>query len=290
MSSPSIVFATCSKRETLTPSDALLPPALARLGVVATSAPWDAVSPSEGDGSLICLRSTWDYHLRIEEFRTWVGTFLATPWRLWNPPELVLWNMDKSYLRDLADRGIPMPPTRWFNPGEIPSLPDLFRETDWDHLVLKPRVSATAHETHLLPARQDTHEVDWTPYHETGAITQSFAPEIAFGEISLIYLDGGFSHAVRKTPATGEFRVQNEFGGTIAVEPPSHAMRALGDMVLATISSGWMYARVDAIETSNGPLLMELEMIEPELFLDLVPGAADAFATGLVRAIEVSGG
>ncbi len=286
MTESRIVFATCDKRVDLTPSDALLLPVLARMGVAASSMPWNAIASQEDEHLLVCLRSTWDYHLRIGEFRTWVESFLPTPWRLWNPPEIVLWNMDKTYLRDLADRGIPIPPTRWFNPGETPSMPDLFRETEWEQLVLKPRVSATAHETYLLTAPGEGHHVDWIPFQETGAIMQSFAPEVAHGEVSLVYLAGAFSHAVRKTPAVGEFRVQGEFGGTIERESPSRALRDLGDRVLETLSADWLYARVDAVETSEGPLLMELELIEPDLFLDHAPGAAETLATVLATALE----
>ena len=117
-----IVLATCRSKPALTASDALLAAELERAGATVVAAPWDTVTPAGDDPGTVCLRSTWDYHRRWTEFRTWVAGFAGRNGRLWNPAETVLWNADKLYLRDLGEAGIALPRTRWFEPGERPDL------------------------------------------------------------------------------------------------------------------------------------------------------------------------
>src|SRR2546422_6923717 len=136
-------LATCRDLPRLTPDDDLLRLALEARGVTVAAAPWDAIDADHGAGPFVCLRSTWDYHRRWPEFRRWVEGFSAPPGRLWNPAGTVLWNADKIYLRELADAGVTIPPTRWFEPGDRPDWPAFLRETGAGRAVLKPRVSAT---------------------------------------------------------------------------------------------------------------------------------------------------
>jgi glutathione synthase/RimK-type ligase-like ATP-grasp enzyme len=229
--------------------------------------PWDAIDPAADQ--TVCLRSTWDYHRRWEEFRRWIAAFAPRTGRLWNPPTTVLWNADKLYLRELGEAGIALPRTSWFEPGERPDCNALLRAWDLPRAVLKPRVSATAFGTHRITAQPNLTDEEWALLEASGCLLQAFVPEIeSWGEVSLIYLDQDFSHAIRKRPASGDFRVQADFGGSLeAVKPPA-SLRAFGETVLATASRPWLYARVDLVETGDGPVLMELELIEPDLFLD----------------------
>jgi glutathione synthase/RimK-type ligase-like ATP-grasp enzyme len=243
------------------------------------AAPWDAIDPA-GD-HIVCLRSTWDYHLRWAEFRTWIARFTGRNGRLWNPAATVLWNADKLYLRDLEKAGIALPRTRWFEPGERPDCDAILREWNLARAVLKPRVSATAFGTHQVSPGQALGGEDWTVLEAAGCLVQAFVPEIeSRGEISLVYLGHDFSHAVRKRPARGDFRVQTDFGGSWEAVIPAGTLRAFGEAVLATASHPWLYARVDLVETDRGPVLMELELIEPDLFLD--PAASRRLATALL--------
>lgn len=230
---------------------------------------------------MVCLRSTWDYHLRWTEFQTWIAGFGGCDGRLWNPVETVRWNADKIYLRDLEERGIALPRTRWFGPGDHPDCDAVLREWGLAHAVLKPRVSATAFGTHLISPGQSLRDEEWTPLETSGCLLQAFVPEIqSRGEISLVYLDRHFSHAVRKRPASGDFRVQTDFGGRLEGETAPGGVRAFGDAVLAAAGRPWLYARVDLVETDRGPVLMELELIEPDLFLD--PASAERLAAALL--------
>ena len=277
------VLATCRPKPALTPGDALLADALRGLGAAVLSTPWDAIDPGREE-SVICLRSTWDYHLRWHEFRQWVRSF-AKRGGLWNPAETVLWNADKIYLRDLAAAGVALPRTRWLEPGQRPALAPLLQEWGATRAVLKPRVSATAFGTHVVSADDSIGKDDWAALERSGCLVQEFVPEIqSRGEISLVFLAGGYSHAVLKRPDTGDFRVQADFGGSLETTTPSGRAIAFGGAVLAAAARPWLYARVDLVETETGPVLMELELIEPDLFL--TPAAATRLAEGLVETVE----
>jgi glutathione synthase/RimK-type ligase-like ATP-grasp enzyme len=278
-----IVLATCRSKPALTASDALLAAELERAGAIVVAAPWDTIAPADESPVIVCLRSTWDYHRRWTEFRAWVAGFDGRPGELWNPAETVLWNADKLYLRDLGAAGIALPRTHWFDPGERPEVEAILRQWNLARAVLKPRVSATAFGTSLISAGRVLSDEEWKPLETSGGLIQAFVPEVeSQGEVSLVYVDGGFSHAVRKRPAGGEFRVQRDFGGSVEGVAPPRRVRDFGDAVLAAVSRPWLYARVDLVETHRGPVLMEVELIEPDLFLTS-PAAARLAAALLAR-------
>jgi glutathione synthase/RimK-type ligase-like ATP-grasp enzyme len=276
-----IVLATCRSKPALTPSDALLAAELERAGATVVAAPWDTITPAGEYPVTVCLRSTWDYHRRWTEFRAWVAGFDDRHGGLWNPAETVLWNADKLYLRDLGAAGIALPRTRWFEPGERLEIEAILRQWNLTRAVLKPRISATAFGTYLISAGRALSDEEWKPLETSGGLIQAFVPEVeSQGEISLVYVDGGFNHAVRKRPAGGDFRVQRDFGGTVEGVAPPSGVRDFGDAVLGAVSRPWLYARVDLVETDRGPVLMELELIEPDLFL--TPAAAARLAAALL--------
>jgi glutathione synthase/RimK-type ligase-like ATP-grasp enzyme len=277
------VLATCRPKPALTAGDALLADALGRLGATVVAVPWDGIDPGREDG-VVCLRSTWDYHIRWDEFREWVRGF-ARPGRLWNPAATVLWNADKLYLRDLASAGVALPRTRWFEPGERPAVAALLEEWGATRAVLKPRVSATAFGTHVVTRDRALGDADWAALTRSGCLLQAFVPEIQNrGELSLVFLDRRFSHAVLKRPGAGDFRVQADFGGTLETTKAAATAVEFGEAALAAAARPWLYARVDLVETASGPVLMELELIEPDLFL--TPHAATRLAEGLVESVE----
>jgi glutathione synthase/RimK-type ligase-like ATP-grasp enzyme len=275
-----IVLATCRTKPALTPSDSLLAAALERADAAVVAVPWEAIDPASAAGA-VCLRSTWDYHQRWDEFRRWLGGFDGRQGRLWNPLETVAWNADKQYLRDLEAAGIPLPRTRWYEPGERPDGARVLRELNLARAVMKPRISASAVGTYLVGGGHAPSEEEWQPLDASGSLLQEFVPEVGTrGEISLVYLDGGFSHAVRKWPAEGDFRVQERFGGRLERVTPPGAVLDFGDAVLSAVRHPWLYARVDLVEAGRGPVLMELELIEPDLFL--TPEAAGRMAAALL--------
>lgn len=279
-----VLFATCRKQAALTASDELVARHLRAEGVPVVAAPWDTIAPGTLSDTIVCLRSTWDYHLRSDEFREWISALHDLGVALVNPAETILWNMDKKYLRWLEMHGVAIPATIWIAPGDAIDVPDLLAAAGWESAVLKPRVSATAHGTHLVTPGTVIDEVQRHALALSGALLQAFISEIQTGgEVSLVFIDGGFSHAVRKQPSPGDFRVQHEFGGTAQPVPVSPALRDFGAHVLDIIPVRWTYARVDVVDTQNGPVLMELELIEPDLFFGTGDNGAARLGDALRR-------
>lgn len=282
---PTVLLATCHAKPDLTPSDAVLAGALRARGAEVGAVPWDRLSPDAVKGATLCLRSTWDYHHRSDEFRGWITSLQSAGTSVRNPAETVLANMDKRYLAGLAEVGIAIPPTIWLEPGEHFDPMALLGEAGWDRGVLKPRISATAHGTVLVTAGAPVDRDLVGPAQVAGGLLQAFIPEVVeFGEVSLVFIAGVCTHAVRKRARTGDFRVQHDFGGTATREAVAPGLERFGHQVLEASGATWLYARVDLVETADGPVLMELELIEPDLFLDQAPEAAERLAEGLLGA------
>ena len=237
----------------------------------------------------VMVRSCWDYHRRLPEFLAWIARLerdgLARA--LWNPPELLRWNSHKSYLRDLAARGVPVVPTRWLERGSSSDLSELLRREAWPEAVVKPAVSASASgtlSTTLAGAAASQPRLD-ALLAAGDVLVQPLMPEVRdAGEWSLMFFAGRFSHAVLKRPAAGDYRVQWEFGGSAESRTPPPELTRDAERVLASVPGDPLYARVDGVARDGRLVLMELELIEPHLFLGWDAGAATRLADA-VRAV-----
>jgi glutathione synthase/RimK-type ligase-like ATP-grasp enzyme len=277
-----VVCATCESIPNLTEDDQTLIASLAERGIEGRAAVWSDPLVRWGEADAVVIRSCWDYHRRLEEFLRWVATLEKSGVRVWNPPAMLRWNADKIYLRDLERRDVPIVPTLWPEPGF--RLQQELRGRAWKKAVAKPRVSATAYRTILTTADETDNAQALVDdlLCGPGVMVQEFMEGVnTLGEWSLIFFSGEFSHAVIKTPKAGDFRVQHDFGGSeqIAKAPDSlieAAMRAV-----AALETVPLYARVDGVENGGRFLLMELELIEPALFLKLSEGGAERFADSI---------
>jgi glutathione synthase/RimK-type ligase-like ATP-grasp enzyme len=283
-----IVFATCEHQPLTTGDDQVLADALARRGVDVTPIPWTEIDPySIIDAPPVLLRSTWDYHRKPTLFRSWLDAFADSGRRIWNPAEIARANIDKIYLKDLDAARIAIPRTRWLDRASNASIAALMADENWDRAILKPRIAATAYGTFLIERGHELDDHSLGPANASGALLQEVVPEVATnGETSLVYLAGQFSHAAIKHAGAGEFRVQKDFGGTVAVTNPSEALRSFADRVMTTVPADCLYARVDVVESSRGPLLMELELIEPELYFLYYPEAAVHLSSEIVARLS----
>jgi glutathione synthase/RimK-type ligase-like ATP-grasp enzyme len=237
------------------------------------------------------FRTTWDYVERIDAFRAWLARVDRVT-SLLNPRSLVEWSLDKHYLGALAARGVPTVPSRFLDRGWTNSLGELMEMEGWHEAVIKPCISATAYMTfrftkETAPA---TEEALGALRTQEDFILQPFLPSVMTeGEVTLVLVDGSVTHGVRKVPKAGDFRVQDDFGGTVHPHDPSPDEVQVA--VAAVAASGmWpgaeapLYARVDLVRDSTGsPRVMELELIEPELWIRLNPGVADQLAQGIRR-------
>jgi glutathione synthase/RimK-type ligase-like ATP-grasp enzyme len=283
-----VIFATCHHRPLIAPDDEPLAAALEARGLSVTPIPWTEIDPDALlDAGPLVLRSTWDYHRVPTLFRAWLQSLEDSGRTVWNDAGIARGNIDKIYLRQFESSGIAIPATRWLDHIDNDAIEQALADAGWDRAVFKPRIAATAYGTFLVSRGVELPDEDLAPARSSGALLQEFVPEIEErGEISLVYCDGAFSHAVSKHAKAGDFRVQQDFGGSVEPLVPSPALLAFANRVMTQVNGDTLYARVDVVESSRGPLLMELELIEPELYFLYVPAAALTFARAIVRRLE----
>lgn len=261
--------------------------ALAGAGVGSRSEAWtDHVESGRAlaEAPLVLPLVAWGYHRDHARWTAACAAWARDGVRMLNPPSVLSWNSDKSYLGRLADRGVPIPPTVWADAPTQADVDAAFDRFGAEQLVVKPRVSGGAWKT-LRLSRGDV----LTDAPDGPALIQPYLPSIETeGETSLLFFDRRFSHAVRKTPVPGDFRIQVQFGGHYqSVEPPPEAL-ALAETVLAGIDEDLLYARIDMAHGPDGGwLLMEAELIEPDLYLAQAPDGGTAFARAVKERLNV---
>lgn len=236
---------------------------------------------------LVVVRTTWDYQHDLDAFLDALSAIESAGVPLANPGSLVRWNARKTYLRDLAARGVEVVPTRWGHGLTAEGLRSLCASLGDGGCVLKPTVSANAHDTFRLPRDLDPAVAAELASRFAGRewMAQPFVASVLDeGERSVFYFDGSYSHAIVKRPATGDFRVQEEHGGIISAIEPDASLRLAADRVMAALDEVPLQARVDLVRLDDGSLaLMELEAIEPSLYFRTHPRAAASFADALAR-------
>jgi glutathione synthase/RimK-type ligase-like ATP-grasp enzyme len=264
----------------------LLVDALTERGVRADVVPWGAGTDWTTAG-LTVIRSPWDYTEQPGDFLGWARA-AATSAPVVNPPTVLTWNAHKGYLAELAAAGVRVVPTTFARRGV--SADELVAALDGfdDEVVVKPAVSAGAVGVLRAPADAPETLAHLRELTAAGdAMVQPFVESVVTrGETSVLLFGGAHSHTVRKVPAEGDFRVQTVYGAqTVQVEPTA-AELALAGAALAAVPGEVTYARVDLVEVDGAPALMELELIEPELFLPYAPGSAGRLADHLVALLD----
>ncbi len=278
-----VAFLTCASEANLCEDDRSLVPMFRARGVEVVPCIWDGPDVVDLDAmDLVVVRSCWDYHEKTAELCALIDSFRGRRAPLVNPPEVVSWNLDKVYLRDLEKRGARLPRSLWLEVGTATTLAEAADLLGTDDVVVKPRVSLSAVDTFRLSGTSGESAARFRALADRKAlIVQEFVPEIVHGECSLMFFDGAFSHAVRKVPARGDFRVQADHGGTreVIVAPGpwiAEATELLGELPAMT------YARVDVVATPRGLVWMELEAIDPMLFFAYEPDASERFFTAVM--------
>jgi glutathione synthase/RimK-type ligase-like ATP-grasp enzyme len=284
--SPRLALATCAHLPGVHPDDSHLSASLARLGIEPVAVDWADPSVDWSSFDAVLIRTTWDYFQRYGEFLRWLD---ALPVPTINDAALLRWNSDKRYLLELAELGVDIVPAQL---ASFAGLPALLSSMAGQDLVVKPTVSGGAWNTVRGVAGKAAFEAAVAALPSGyDYIVQAFVPEVARdGEWSLLYFDGEFSHAILKRAATGEFRVQSQFGGSVDAMQPTEAMLASARKALDAVAklgyADHAYARVDGVLVDGRFRLMELEMIEPALFLSHHPEAAERFAVQLQNRVR----
>jgi len=229
---------------------------------------------------VVIVRSTWDYQQHCEAFVARLRQIEASSASLENPLNVMLWNIDKVYLKDLAQQQVPVVPTLWQDSYTSNALNQAFAHFDCDTLIAKPTISANADDTFRIERSQKEHfeSVLAECFADREYMLQPFLPAVLEpGEVSLFYFANNYSHAILKTPKANDFRVQEEHGGQLTSISPSEDMFAVAERTLNALPDDTLYARIDLIDTDQGLCVMEVELIEPSLYFNMDSQSAQRF-------------
>ena len=281
---PRVALVTCEEFSGLYPDDLLLVPALEELGVSAVPAVWSRDDIDWTSFDALVMRSPWDYFERVAEFRNWLDARITSGVLMCNSQEIIEWNFDKSYLQDLARKDVEVVPTICIAPQERADIAALAGARGWNEIVVKPTIAGGGYRAYRF-------RLDELPHYsadiaqtlvDRGVLVQPFLPEILTGgELSLLFFDGVYSHAVCKRARAGDYRVQFQFGGTNENVEASETLVAQARVCIAHAPALPVYARVDGVVKDGRFLLMELEVFEPLMFLSHDPEAPGRFARAI---------
>jgi len=258
--------------------------ALESLGLKVGRLAWDDADFDWSTTKFILFRSTWDYFERFTEFSTWLK-MVSKETRLINSEKIIRWNMDKHYLKELQQKGVPIIPTFYIEKGSKTTLKDIYKEINWADTILKPCISGGARHTYKLnEGNLEQHEIVFQKLISAEAMMlQPFQHSIIKkGEVSLIIINGTYTHAVLKVAKKGDFRVQDDWGGTVHIYTPSKEEIEFAENAIKACIEFPIYARVDITTDNDGNLaIVELELIEPELWFRNNKNAADLLAISI---------
>jgi glutathione synthase/RimK-type ligase-like ATP-grasp enzyme len=285
MSRPLIALATGADWPDLDEDSAPLVPALRERGIDVELPVWTDAAVAWERYDAIIVRSVWDYFDRAQEFAAWIDRIEGAA-SVFNPPSVLRWNAHKAYLRDLDERGVAVVDTLWADEGTRLDLAGALADHGWDDAIFKPAVAGGAEGLVRVRSADEAQaaqpQLD-AQLREGDVLVQPFLPSIETeGELSLFFAAGEHTHTIRKRPKAGDIRVQPEWGGTpdVVAAPPDAV-----DVARAATQHApdeLLYARVDLVRAGDGSLrLIELEVIEPRLFLRMAPEATARYADAI---------
>lgn len=274
-----IGLVTCLGLPEPDPDAALLLDAVRARGVDAEWVAWDDPSADWASWHRLVVRSTWNYLHHHDAFLAWIDRASAAT-RLDNPGAILKWNAHKQYLLELKARGLPVVPTELVRRGGSLDLASLIERRGWTRAVVKPAVSAGSFGTERFDAssvERAQAAVD-RMLPERDLMVQPYVASVEdYGERSLIFIDGELTHAIRKSP-----RFSGDRESVTGPLPVAADEREVAGRVISAIGPSLLYARVDlARDEAGAPMLMELELIEPSLFLRQSPGALARLAEAI---------
>jgi glutathione synthase/RimK-type ligase-like ATP-grasp enzyme len=252
--------------------------ALAGRGLSAAFVCWDDPDARWPSAGIVVIRSTWDYHRRLDAFLGWAD-FVGSVTSLCNAPAIVRWNSHKRYLVELAEKGVPTVPTELVTEGDRSTLGS-------GTYIIKPAVSVGAERTIRNATQADLDALVATD----DVLVQPYVSEVeTAGELSIVCVEGRPTHVVRKVPALGDFRVQEQHGASFDVIPLARSHESIAAAALGAVPADTLFARVDVVPVDGELVVMELELIEPTLWLRWHPPAVDALADAIARRLEDRG-
>jgi hypothetical protein len=289
-----LCFITCADFPRGTEDDQLLFHSFENRDISVTPVVWDKRSPDElGSFAATIIRSPWDYHQKIKQMYKWLEKTQSLKISLFNPAQLILWNISKKYLPELEKKQIPIVPTLILRKMSDQIFAQEIQKRSWSDIVIKPEISASAFKTFRLKLSEL--ENYWTEissiWQECEVLVQPYCGSIeSEGEYSLMYFNDSqsvhYSHTVIKKPKVQDFRVQQEHGGTVEAFTAPQALVNYGRDILKALPFDWLYVRVDVMKYEGNYVLGELELFEPQLFFRYSPEAAPLFVQCVLKRLE----
>jgi len=278
---PRIALITGEQWKTGSEENQLLREALSKREIDSEMVVWDeGVKPlSNFDASII--RSCWDYHQRSTEFLEWLKQLNTAETKIWNSPEILRWNMDKGYLQDLEDAGLPVIPSVFFDRGTMPDLEEVMDEHNWSEVVVKPRIGASGHFMHKITREEITARIGdiQTVANQRGIFIQPYLDEMRDrGEWSFIFFDGTYQFAIHKQPGPEDFRAHNHRGGTYRHAQPQPEWIEHVQSLVDRFPKDCLYQRMDGLIRNDQLLLIEVEALEPSFYFSYYPDGAESLA------------
>ena len=273
---------TCAELPAPDPDTPLLAAALRDAGRAVDVRDWRDPDVDWSDARMTVLRSPWDYIDHLDAFLDWAARVDQVS-DLWNPLELLRWNTHKAYLLDLRARGAPIVPTVVLLGGSAASLDAICDAQGWNAVVVKPAVASGSKGAYRAEVGDRAAQLHLDELLGTGdVLVQQFVPAIEDdGEWSVVLVDGVVAHGLRKRPASGDYRVQEEWGGNTELVEPTASLAELATRVCAILPAPALYARVDIVAIGGNWHVMEVEATEPSLWLDLAPDTTRLLADAI---------
>jgi glutathione synthase/RimK-type ligase-like ATP-grasp enzyme len=277
--------------EIILEEDRILTGALEKKGLRVTRTYWDDPNFNWAGTEYVLFRTPWDYFNRYSEFAPWLEE-AGKVTKFLNPIDIINWNIDKHYMLDLEKAGINIPPTVFIEPGDKRSLTEITSNLNWREFILKPAISGGAWHTYRMNKENiaEHEEIFGELIKERSMLVQEYQESISSkGEVSYMVIGGKFTHAVLKKGKGQDFRVQENFGGTVHDYSPTAEEIAFAQLVVKKARSGIIYARVDVMWDNDNKLsLGELEVFEPALWLRKNPTAAEMLADIILEIVKKS--
>lgn len=273
----------------LTQSDQLVANSLMGQGFNEISAlPWDDPKIDWKKYDILILRSCWNYHIKYNEFISWLKKINNMGKFILNPYDTVLWNSNKKYLKELNKKGLSTIATIWIDKNNFNLFDTQFDNLHWQEVIVKPVIGASAFQVKSFSSSDifAVREYVQKMLLRSDAMIQPLLQEISQGELSIIYLGDVYSHTVLKIPKSNGFRSNYEYGATTKLIDLEENILTQANHIYKSLNMRLLYARLDGVVISGKFTLMEVELIEPHLFFDLYPQGADSFASALVKYME----
>lgn len=263
--------------------------ALEEIGLTVRRINWDDPNYDWSKTRAVVFRTVWDYFERYDEFQQWLDVVNGQT-KLINPLSLIQWNIDKHYLSDLQKKGVAIVPTFFVDTGSYISIAEVCEMQDWKDVVIKPAISGAAFHTYKIMKDEiaSNEALFKSLVGERDMLVQEYLPTITTrGEASLMVFNGKYTHAILKKAKSGDFRVQDDFGGTVHPYEPTSEEISFAESVFRACDPLPAYGRADIVwDEAGNHLLSELEIIEPELWVRNNPSSARHFAEGIKRMLR----